>query len=503
MLMVSSMVADDLFGGTPLEGLTHFASLSMPHPPLGYLPSTLLVKIVPLRWCIALSSTLSVGLLLDALIRIGRPFPSWGSVLVGSIALGSGLCWWSADHYGFDLVGAAAVLQTLSWLEASQYLRRRRESILFGVWLGVTFLTKYTAPLVLFLPTVVLCGWVLFRRPRRVLDALLGWGVVTLPWLLLNAPRVWYYALSSVRPDDNPANHQTAMSLSERLFGGGWELVSAALVDALSWPVVGLALLAALVSRRAALLLAFASGFLLLSVYNNPHGRHVLPLLFVLAAAAIPRLAPGASLYRRVLAWVTVAGLAALGLTSMVGSVQTYGLHGQRLPGVRRFEHTLAGFPSLGSWPEPAEQFLPLSYDLAEWRIPEVNAAIEALSSQPISVLLMPHDAISPGLSVYALFSVSSGGRVRWSEAHARIGSGGEVEIETMMLPEDQTRYVYAVLAPNQQSPAELWFARTPHRAVERLALPHGMIGVIAILDQPYLPEEAWSGNRFRPGEVK
>jgi hypothetical protein len=499
MLYVARLVGQDI-ASAPGSGLLHLATLSKPHPPLGYLPPLLLSGWLPLRWVVAVSSTFSLGLLLDALVRIGRPFPPWGSILVGAIAIGSALTWWSADHYGFDLVGAAVAMQALSWLQASRGLTRRRPALLFGLWLGVTFATKYSAPIPLVLPTVALCGIALFRRPRNVLVAIGGWAAVTLPWLLLNANQVLAYARSSVTPADNPANHQTAMTLQERLLGDGWTTVSAAMDDALGMHVLVLALVAVLLARRWALLLALVGGVVLLSTYNDPHGRHTLPLLFVLAGAAIPTIPAGSGTPRKVLAWGTAVVLGGLGITSFVSSSTTYDLKGVQLPPVRDFVHDAATFSSIAPWPFPAEQFGPLSWDVEGWRIAEVSAAVAQHSPGRADVLLFSNAAIQPGLSVYGLVTVVNGYDVAWSEAHTKLMADGSVMVETMIPPEIHPRYAYLVMNAADRQIGERWLASRGHQELLRLPLVSGTEGVLVALDAPFVPEERWSKDAFRGG---
>lgn len=494
MLFVARRIGADLLAGHPLQAAGFWLHLAIPHPPAGYLPSILLTPL-PLRWAVAGASTLCLLLLLDALLRLSRPAPRWTAVAAWLLAAGAGLTWWSADHYGFDLPAAAVTLQALSWLQASDRLRKTRETLLFGLWLGAGFLTKYSVPLLCLLPVVAVCGSTVFARPLaraplRLLVAVAAWAALAAPVLALNGHQILGYVTSALAPPGGPGNYPNPLTLVQRFGGSGQVSVAAAMKEALGYPGLVLAVAAALVARRAVPLLGLVSGFVLLGAMNSREGRYVLPLLFLLAAAAVPRPAPGG--WRSHLATVSGVLLLAVGVVGFAGSAWTWATTSQAAAAAHHpFQHVSTTFRTLGGWPRPAGPFQPISEHPVAWRVDEVNEAIRThFGGDAPLLLLLDGPADAPGLSTLALLALEDGARPSYLELHAQADRGG-VRVLTTLPPGQSVDHVYVVHARGERpdspvSAGRAWLAATPHTVVASWDLPQDYVGRLVVLASPF-----------------
>jgi len=486
MLFVARKIGDDLFALRLVDAVSHWVHLAIPHPPAAYLPSILVSPWLPLRAAIGVSSAFCLLLLLDALVRIARPSSTWMAVAAWGVGCASGLTWWSGDHYGFDLPTAAAVLQAVSWLHASDVLRKGRETLFFGLWLGVAFLTKYSAPLILVLPVAAVCAVALFRRPLRVGIAAGGWVAIAGTWLLVNGTQVLGYVTSALFPPRGPGHYPHALSALERFGGEGQVATLAALKDAIGYPGLVVCAISALVAGRAVPLLGLLSGVVLLGSMNSREGRYVLPLVFLLAAAAIPR----SEVVQPARRWAGVVLAAVLGIVGIVGfsgSALTYHEVTQVLaPSNRPYQHFATTFATLGGWPRPAGPFSPVSEHPSKWHISEVLDAMVAAWGTDATVLLlldMPPDA--PGLSTYALLSRQRDLDLSFIEVHAQRSPQG-IQTLTTLPPGHEARSVYVVTRSQGDGTGRAWLDQNPGAEVGSWELPEDYVGRAVTLATPY-----------------
>jgi len=368
MLAQCLRLAHDLRAGELVQSLGRIANLAAPHPPVGYLPTLVLSLLgLPLLAIIALSDLFWLGLIATGLRRL---VPGEGAPLALFLGTSTALCWWSADHHGFDLVAAAVSVQALGWLQASDGLRLAGPRRWFGLWLALGFLTKYSVPLICFLPVVWVCLPALWRRPRAVAEAVGLWALIAVPYYAVNLEAVVGYVGNTLSPPDLPGNFPRELSLAER-FGTGQLVMAAALKDALGFPLFVAAAAGAVAARRPIPGLAVLGGVVTLGLLNTQQGRFVLPMVFLLVAAGVPR--PGT--WRR---W-HVGGLVILGLICLRSTAGTYAeASAEDTPTQRRMEHDLVGLLALGDWPSVPEVYRPVSAPLEAWEVDRLVAALDA-----------------------------------------------------------------------------------------------------------------------------
>ena len=479
--------------GEVVVALDKWAGMDIPHPPAGYLPTLLIGLLVGpwlgTRWVVALASTFCLGLLLDALARISRPAPWWGVQVAWLLASGAAITWWAADHYGFDLVASVVVLQALSWLQASRGLEDRRASVMFGLWLGVGFLTKYSVPLICLLPVVLVCGRYVFKRPGHVLLAFLAWLAITLPYYLFKGDAVTAYVHSALSPPDAPGNFPIPLTLAQRFSGAGQLRFVAVLKDALGWPGLVAMVAAAAVSRRLIPLAAVASGLVLLGAMNSQEGRYALPLIFLLAAAAIPRRGP---------AWKTTLLLGAVALPLFWGSASTFATMTQeRAPARRPLGHTVQTFAHWGRWPWPEQPFMPISEHPDRWKVGWVlDTLLPLAEADGSAAMLLDQDIEGPGISTYQLLAVERGSTTEFLPIHVRMGERG-LETASRKSHHKEPTVAYVVRRDGPRSAGAAWLARVPHQVLQALDLPHNCTGTIIRLQQP-LSEDPAAGDALR-----
>jgi hypothetical protein len=417
VLGVALRLAQLLRDGSLAEFSWCFPSLLAPHPPGAYAPAVFSYALLGEGRHVHLAAG---GLLLflcwDGLRRLGN------SPLVGHLGLlwlmAGGLSWQQAEGYGIDLVAAAFVVQSLSWLAASEALRRRRAALLWGAWMGAAFLAKYTAPMFLIGPCLVAGLWVVWGgRWRQLGIAVVGWAVVALPWYLRRGAEVFDYATTS--------NTATAeLSGNTALVSGPWTAPEnlgwypAVLLDQVGpWGLAalaaGLLLPAARRSPRGAriiVVLGVIGGWLILAQQIQRQARYLLPALPLLAL--LPAVVRGRLL---------LAPIAAVGCW---GALQLYD-DGGSFPPSRQLELELESAGA--AWPFPPEPFRPTSESPQRWNL---GAGVATLAqhvpegTQTVGFLASDPGGPGPGLT---LFSMAQGGH-RWhlaSVAFLDQGPGG------------------------------------------------------------------------------
>lgn len=381
-----------------------FSSLLAPQPPGAYLPSTIAYVILgtQLPWAHLVGGALVLWLCLDGVRRLGGIA---GCVWVGA----TGLVWVQAENAGVDLVAAAAVVQSLSHLVASDRLRLRRHTLLWGAWMGVAFLSKYTAPMFLWAPCIVAGWWVLSQRRWKALaSAVLAFAVVALPWWATRAAAVWRYVQAS-NDTSNPLINAQGSLVDHPWAREALSWYPAALVDAWGWPGV-IALLVCLVvpwrwkqARPGAWtvpLLGALGGMAMLNDQNQRQDRYMLPMMPIVAAAA---------------------GSSPLGLVALpIGLVGLYGAARSHLevddpPANRQYTHDLVDLGS--TWPYTHEAYGPVDSDPELWGLDSALRRVRAVhgSDQGTVGFLLDEAAGAPGYGMIVSRSMVVG--YRWHVA--------------------------------------------------------------------------------------
>lgn len=389
-----------------------FQSLLGPHPPLAYAPATLAYALLgPGRFVHLVAGGLAMGLCLDGVRRLG------GGVVGMVFVLATGLVWSQAESYTVDLLAAAAVCQALSWLAASERLSLPKPAALWGLWMGVAFLTKYTAPMFLWAPCVVAGVWTLQGRRWRTLGAAFAaFAVVALPWYLSHLGEVAGYLGASTDAGNTLLTNKSLQSGpwygAERL---SW--YPAVILDAYGWQgAAALALGVAVWPRQKHAppgawvlpLLGALGGLWVLTTQIQRQDRYLLPALPLLAAML------GSSRAR----WVSLP----VGIIGVYGAAAMYLLPTEP-PASRRYEHSLQAAGR--GWPWPHEAFRPTSLDPAAWELDDALARLRAQhgSDEGTVGFLLDEAQGAPGYGLVLSRATAMG--ARWHIATVMVQGGG------------------------------------------------------------------------------
>ncbi|MFZ5477519.1 MAG: hypothetical protein ACOZNI_12155 [Myxococcota bacterium] len=431
-----------------------FSTLLAPQPPAGYLPGIASFVVLGTKpWAALVAMAVPLALIWDALRRLGASV-AWLAVVA------SPMVWLYTEQHGRDLVCAAVVLQALSWLDLSD----RRKSAVFGAWMGVGFLTKYTFPAFLLLPCL------LAFRPRHGRNLLVAIGIFALvcgPWFLSYGPRVWAYLHRSaaVAMDAETLNARGDLLSREALL-----YYPIALKDALGWPGVAAVLIG--VATRPTLPLAGAlGGVAVLSTMQTAQDRYALPALVCLIACLAP-------LATRAWGWPI---LVAAFVPQLAGTVRAFAgeaeTHG-------KFDH--ADVAAL-AWPSPHRAYVPTDFDVARWRVDEAVRALAEVHGRPDGTvgLLIPRLPDAPEFGIFLLRSAWLGYRWDFASVNLARGRGGmddEVFVGPLRDGAWPPRAFTALYALQPRAPdpaAAAWLAAHPAREHARFALPDGAAGVV------------------------
>ena len=441
-------------------------SLLGPHPPLAYLPGvvayTLLGSTTP--WAHLFASGLVLMLLWDALRRMGA-----GPVGAIWLAAAGGI-WLQAEIYGVDFVASAAVLQSISHLVASERLSKRLNVIGWGAWMGVAFMSKYTAPLYLVGPCLLAGWWTLRNKQWKHLGfAVLAFGVVALPWYLPHLQRLVLYITSS-SDTSNP-------ELTSHQLLNTWDL------DRFTWYLgvlldnfgrVGLAVaLPALLwwKRRHDLkieswsvpMMALVVGYLLLCAQTQRQARYLTPALPLIAAMV------GSSRLR----WLT----APVGAVGLYGAAAIYGTWTD-VPSSRSFQHELSTAGS--TWPWPPEPLQPFSLSGEEMGLP---GAVERLAlahgdeEGTVGLMVVDTDPGAPSFGLF-LYEVNRAGN-QWHIATPNMRGGGH-DLQSYVGPfamedwPDRDFDTALAILPQGQEQRQDWLRRYGLEQQESWDMPHG-----------------------------
>lgn len=411
LLGTAMRLANAVRGLAPSELLRGADTLVGPHPPGAYVAPTLAHVVIGTAWPQAhlISGAVVLWVCWDGMRRLGAGLPAAAALAA------CGLVWTQATNAGVDLMAGACVVQAVSWLVASDRLRRRRAALWWGAWMGAGFLTKYTAPLFLWGPCLLAAGWVLRGRRWRALGgAVLAFGVVAGAWYATHAREVAGYIGAS---GDAANSLLTNRSMLEGPWWGAERLLWYPAVVADAWGIPGaLAVVAAVAAgalgrRRAgawaAPLLAVGGGWLALTLQIQRQDRYLTPAVPLLAAVVV---GPAG--------WIALPVLA----LGAYGAARIYGRPGPA-PAHRDYSHQWP--PDGGDFPWMHEAFEPVSLRPADWDLERAVAALAAAhGSQTGTVALMVDEqGDAPGFGVF-LSAVTRAGH-RWDVATVRFMERG------------------------------------------------------------------------------
>jgi hypothetical protein len=417
------------------EALGNWLSLVAPHPPGAYLPTALLYALLGPSDQVPLLAALGWLLVLrNGGLRILEAQGLERRVWVLDLGLAASvLVWRQIDNNGVDLASAAMAAQCLGWLAASRGLRLRRASVLAGLWLGLGFWVKYTFPIVLFLPCVVVAVWVLVDRVRlreegwtRVVNGLLLCGGLALtlgPLALVSGDNILgYVALSTEATSETVASLGATEGPSVSAFDKRFFYL-AVLKDLWGWPGLALLVVGFLVGlweqRRqlmttAVVASAALGGVLVLSSLTMKGDRYALPVVLPVLVVALPALArrwliptaplvlalPLLFIWRDYSGWTHGQAIEDVRAWGEVPAAE------RRAPSGRGFEHSAeVQLRTWGAWPRVEDPYRPFTIHLDGWALEEVIAELARRQPDPEGLvgLCLTERTGTPGFGVYLM----------------------------------------------------------------------------------------------------
>ena len=351
ILGVSTRLAQLLTDGEWTSFVYCFSSLLGPHPPFAYLPYMLAELLFPNQgWTHLLGSTFVLWVSWNGVARLGGG-------IIGFIWLVCGApIWLQYENAGIDLAAGACAIQATSWLWKSEQLTKRKETFIWGIWLGVGFMVKYTAPMFMWGPCILAGYWVLKRSAWSTLFVgILGFSIVALPWWSTHIGNVMGYVSAS-------SNAGSGLLTNQNILTGPWyewdrlSWYPAVLIDAYGM-MIGMVVLGAILIRihsaKAPLLvLTILGGWIFLNAQSQRQDRYIVPAIPALAATISTSWLAIPSLYY---AWPTLQG-----------TFETY-TSSTPAPAQREYTHSIdnAGV----DWPLPPKAYWPVSLDTDVWGV--------------------------------------------------------------------------------------------------------------------------------------
>ena len=471
VLGASMRLANDLRQGAFSDFGQGLLSLLAPHPPGAYLPWTLAYLVAGAgRWTHLLASAGLLALCWDGVRRLGGG--ASGALWMAAPAL----LWAQAELGGADLVAAAAAVQAVSHLAASDRLQRRRHVIAWGLWMGLGFLSKYTFPMFLWAPCLLAGVWVVRdQRWPALLAAILAFCAVAGLWYGHRFEDVLSYIAASTAPDP-------FLVAARDLAHGPWYAAEnlgwypAAALDAWGWGGAAALCVGLLLHRRRdahpdariLALLAVAGAWLVLAQSVQRQDRYLLPAIPLLAAVV------GGARGGR---W-----LAPLGLATLLGTTWTY-VSTESAPSNRDFSHALS--MAGRDWPLPAEAYRPVSLDPRPWRVDEALSGLAAAHGRADGTvgLLIDDSRGAPGMGVYLFRACSLG--YRWDLATVSVAREAGGRLRSMVFvgpfatedwPSRDFDVLYSAFAPGDEA-REAWLEQRGGAPEQVWALPDGNEG--------------------------
>ncbi|MEC8191102.1 MAG: hypothetical protein VX127_00075 [Myxococcota bacterium] len=408
LLAIADKLNSLLNRGEYIEFLESWSSLVTPHPPAGF-AVPVLMRWLDLGLSVPLAtSVVGLGLAWHGMVLLSRVGgrvvhgPWMGAVMLFAMPA----TWTFSAHMVWDVLAAGCVTACIGHLHASDGLRNMGHAALFGVFMGLSFVTKYTAPAFLVLPAAFAGVAVLrFGSWTGLLVAIGAFAVVGGPWLFTHGDSVVAYVLSSSGATQtisaSPASSWSARFAPENLL-----YYPTVLRDMVGWPGVGLMLLALAFAWRKPggrwAALGVVGGAVVLTFAGENQSRYVYPALPLLGAIIDVGLRPG--LHSALARLGMVCGLAAT-MPSLVGGWMTVNAEATHPP-TRDQTHAAESLLAWGAWPSAAMPFRPVSNPVEAW---DVDAALSALAAESGETdyghqvgILLPNDARLPPGSTYA-----------------------------------------------------------------------------------------------------
>ena len=445
-----------------------FSSLLGPHPPFAYLPFTISALFFPdVQANYLIGSALVLWLGWDALYRCNAG-------IVGFLWL---IClapvWLQAENAGIDLIAGVVAIQATSHLIASKQLESRWHSVAWGLWMGVGFMTKYTAPMFLWGPCIMAGYWIIrHKRWKHLGFAVLGFAIIALPWWSTHWQQVQGYVLAS-------SNAGSGLLTNKTMIENPWSAENAmwypsVVADAMGWVGCSIALIAVLLPNKQKsnyiYLLAILGGWIFVNSQKQRQDRYIIPAYPLLAAgiASAPAVVSIASLP---IMWKLLTA------TREIYTTQS------NPPSERSYTHDTSN--SGATYPIPHEAYWPISHNPTSW---QVDRALQTLrryvdSDEGTVGFLLDEQGGAPGYGMILSRTVQLG--YRWHIATVMIARPqGNIQeknrplasifVGPFLFGEWPPREFSVMLSmvDNKDPQREKWLQSTGMTVVEEWALP-------------------------------
>ncbi len=485
LLGIASRLARELATFSWGDLVFHWSSLLAPHPPGGYLFPMIPALLGAGRHAGPIAGVLALALGWHGLrLLVGRdrfpPLAAWGLVL------STPLIWLAVEHTWWDTLAAGCAAATLGHLHASDGLTRRGHSLAFGAFMGLGFLTKYTFPMFVVLPTLWVGLGLLARRHglRGLGQSLVAFLVLAGPWYASRFTKVKRYVLDSTDPNSAMVDAaSTPLTQAELLSPEHLAYYPAVLVEGLGWPGVALVAVGLVLGLRhpggRLAIFGAVGGLLILSLTGQRQPRYLIPALPLLG------LALDAGLRFRHNALKATGALVVLGVcvpaTWCTARMWTWI---ERPPLNRPHDPGLASFQGWGAWPWPAEGLRPVTSDPGAWLLDQALDSLgELVGDTPQTIGVFLDEASGgPETGFYIWWAEALGHP--WDVATVMIkGRGGEPlafvgPFAGEDWPPKEFAGLYSVRRPGYNGLRQL-VALLDASEVSTLPLPNGYVGTL------------------------
>jgi hypothetical protein len=458
-----------------------FSSLLGPHPPFAYLLHMVGSFFELSSGSHLLGGAFALFLIANALFRLNAGIV--GFIWVFSLTP----VWLQAESAGIDLIAGAVVLQSLSHLISSNKLKNKRATWLWGAWMGVAFMTKYTAPIFLLGPCFVVAYWVFrYKRFQRLFSAVACFCVVAIPWWSTHLKQVLGYVQMA-------GNSESGLLTNKAIIDTPWYDISnlswypAAVANAVGWEsiVVFLFVLSfGLLFRRyrESTLIFGASmliGWLTLNAQSQRQDRYIIPAYSVAGA----------------LMGSTPLGVPTLVIASMLfnETKAIYTLSNQA-PAERNQEHDITNAGEL--FPKPSLAYYPTAQNPSHWKVDEALQKLRGYHGSDEGTLgfLLDERNGAPGYGVILSRATALG--FRWHIATVVMAQNGpqhftESHRPTASIfvgpfwlgnwPSKEFTVLLSILDTNPNPKVVQWLKENEMELAESWELPHQREGRIYI----------------------
>ncbi|MGB0637909.1 MAG: ArnT family glycosyltransferase [Myxococcota bacterium] len=493
ILGISDRLAMLLSSGEIIDAFDYWTRLVTPHPPAGYLVPALLYLLGASVSVPVWTSLFGLALVWHGLVLLAHDsqYRRWGPWMAAMLLFSSAMSWAVVSQMAWDVLCAGCVAACVGHLHVSDGLRHKGHALAFGAFMGLGFMTKYTFPAFMLVPSIM-AGFavVRFRSYAGLFVALSGFVVIAGPWLFTHGASVLAYVASSTDPmrsiSDSPASTWSARLSPENVL-----YYPTVLRDSLGWPgllLCGLAMFASWMRPAGRWAIwSVVGGTFVLTFAGENQARYLFPALPMLAVLTDIGLRPG---FRNQVARIAVVGGVCACIPALFGTWSTY-TNNEPIPPVRDRSHPVESLASWGDWPWPMESFRPVENPVSEWGVNEAVAAVTAVTGPGKHQvgLLLPRDVRMPSAATYAWVAGRQG--TMWDVAtivedgpHGRpmvfvgpVGSGSGRQARRF-------KVAYAVY-PKGASPELMNGIRG--QAIWNKDLPHGFRGSVF-----RVPAEGW-----------